>query len=171
MCVNVTGDAQTVQNAAMGHHSINMPGNVTGTQKVCLEKTTKKWQQSNRTDSVSLCEYNMRKNSSFLFLSASVRRRSPCPDSGWWCANQFFSYLAVSNTDTRFGTVIYFWSTDSPLTHIVAGCSVIASVLREESIDSSLPGWGGGAVGLWVCCGAGVRLTGSFLSRWSEKIA
>lgn len=121
---------------------------------------------------VCLCvNITWEKNSSFLFLSASVRRCSPCPDSGWWCANQFFSYLAVSNTDTRFGTVIYFWSTDSPLTHIVAGYSVIASVLREESIDSSLPGWGGGAVGLWVCCGAGVRLTASFLSRWSEKIA
>lgn len=41
-------------------------------------------------------------------------------------------YVAVSITDTRFGTVIHFGSTDSPLTHFVAGCSVIRAVLREE---------------------------------------
>lgn len=41
----------------------------------------------------------------------------------------------VSNTDTRFGTVIHFRSTDGPLTHIVAAlrCYTLSSTAGRST--------------------------------------
>lgn len=57
---------------------------------------------------------------------------------------EMFFYLTLSNTNTRFGAVIHFGSSDGPLTHIVAGHRVLFLYLCRMKVSSShkrLAGW------------------------------
>ena len=142
MCVKCDRDAQSVQNDAFGSALA---------EHARIKKKKKKRKKFDRDTQKKPCMFTEKTHEmTKLYLAESVicvknlrRQRDVSVAVFFFYAlkwedahlvltrddnvrtNFFSSYLAVTNTDTRFGAVIYFGSTDSPLTHIVAGCRVL----------------------------------------------